>query len=154
MNGQTILNEYPFNAEEFRRLKRKFAVRYVQNLLSGHPEPRYPRFNVQAVAIIEDEKGHVLASGERYLPGVICDGTQSPWSQLYSRIMHRFGVEIGLIWRGMWQHTAHGRITFVFGGSKQIDRHPALMNVARLQTHHQHLTNLSRNTDSIFTAFR
>ena len=150
LDGKTILHEYDFNRDEFCRLKRKFAARYFQNLLAGRPEPRYPRFNVQAVGIIEDGQGRVLASGEKYLPGVVIDGSAPPWKVLQTRIRVRFTEDITLHWRGIWHYTGRDRITFVFAGSVQNLEHPTLMHISQLRQHHRHLIDLSHNTDGVF----
>ncbi|MBZ0275946.1 MAG: NUDIX domain-containing protein, partial [Anaerolineae bacterium] len=40
--------------DELRRVKTRLRWRWVKNLFSGHPEPRFPRFNVHAAAVVWD----------------------------------------------------------------------------------------------------
>lgn len=71
LSGKTVLHVIETPADDYRRLRQKFARRWIVNLLSGHPEPRYPRFNI--VASIEGSNECIR-----------CDGSAPPWRQLPS----------------------------------------------------------------------
>jgi ADP-ribose pyrophosphatase YjhB (NUDIX family) len=105
---------------EQRQLRLRLGLRYLWNALRGQPEPRFPRFEVQAAALIADEAGRVLTvrsardSELRGLPRVRCDGRQAPWAQLRAHVLERTGVEASLIWAGVLQDAPRGRYEFVF----------------------------------------
>lgn len=105
---------------EQRRLRVRLGLRYVWNALRGQPEPRFPRFEVLATALIADDTGQVLTvqtarDGElRRLPRVLCDGRQPPWVQLRAHVLERTGVDAAFTWAGVLQDVARGRYEFVF----------------------------------------
>lgn len=68
LSGETALRVIETPADDYHRLRQKFARRWIVNLLSGHPEPRYPRFNIFA---------SIKGSNER----IRCDGSAPPWEQ-------------------------------------------------------------------------
>jgi ADP-ribose pyrophosphatase YjhB (NUDIX family) len=72
LSGETVLRVIDTPLDEYRRLRRQFAWRWVKNLLSGRPEPRYPRFRIETVLI--SGAGRVV---ERY----VCSGQRAPWQE-------------------------------------------------------------------------
>jgi ADP-ribose pyrophosphatase YjhB (NUDIX family) len=107
------------SADELRRIKRRLGLRWVQNLLRGQPEPRYPDFDVRAVALIVNPNvTHVLTLEGRYgrvLPRVRCAGLQAPWLELAERVRQHYRLSVTFQWVGVWQDTARDRLEFVFG---------------------------------------
>lgn len=79
---------------EYRRLRRKFAVRWIQNILRGRPEPRYPRFDIWAAAV---------STGKR----VLCGGKRAPWEELGQPVNQ-------WQWVGLREDAANGKIEFYF----------------------------------------
>lgn len=150
LNGETVLRETPYERSELRRLKRKFALRYVRNLLAGRPEPRYPRFDVQAVAVIGDGNGRILASGESRLPSVICDGNEAPWVSIQRRIVARYGVNVALEWRGISENPAQGGITLIFRNEKTLNDHNDLIYTSRLDKRHKQLATHAESLNTVF----
>ncbi|MCB9457185.1 MAG: NUDIX domain-containing protein [Anaerolineaceae bacterium] len=107
--------------DELRRMKSRLRWRWVKNLLSGHPEPRYPRFTVRAVAVLWDEDHRrilTLPTGRQcVLPRVPCAGSQSPWGELSQRINDLCGLRPDLQWVGLWQDVEQGELELVFAAS-------------------------------------
>ncbi len=115
---------------ELRRLKLRFGWRWVYNRLSGHPEPKFPVFNMRAVAVLIDEVSRRVltlpgpgynaadsAIGFRMLPRVACDGEAAPWDQLALSIQQMIGVTPGFQWVGLWEDTERAMIEFVFAAT-------------------------------------
>jgi 8-oxo-dGTP pyrophosphatase MutT (NUDIX family) len=107
--------------DELRRVKSKLRWRWVKNLLSGRPEPRYPRFAVRAVAVIWDEDHQrilTLPTGRQCtLPRVYCDGVRAPWDELALRIVDLCGLQPDLQWVGLWQDMEQGEFELIFAAS-------------------------------------
>jgi len=116
--------------EDLLRLRLRFGLRWVGNRLSGHPEPKFPQFNVRAVAIIlGDSTRRVLtlagpgynpadtAIGFRMLPRVVCDGEIPPWEQLNQLTERVIGSVVDFQWVGLWEDTDRGMFEFVFGAT-------------------------------------
>lgn len=106
---------------ETRRIRRRLGFRWVQNLLRGRPEARYPVLDVRAVAVIWNE-GHsrvLTLEGRRgrVLPRVRCAGFQAPWLELAERMKQHYRLSAALQWAGVWQDTAHGRLEIVFAAA-------------------------------------
>ncbi|NWG17053.1 MAG: NUDIX domain-containing protein [Chloroflexi bacterium] len=105
--------------DELRRVRRQFRLRWLKNLLSGRPEPRYPRFEVRVVGLVWDE-GHrwVLTLPDtrgRTLPRVVCSGARAPWDEL-AAALSRYGNPI-FHWVGLWQDAARDKLEFVFAAT-------------------------------------
>lgn len=117
----TVTVETPL--DEYNRMRRRFALRWVQNLLAGHPEPRYPRFTVHASLVVTHPEKTVLTlaepGGQRVLPGVVCDGREAPWEQIRRHVRDSYGLyelrTAELRWLGLYQHVNDGRIELIFG---------------------------------------
>ncbi|MBZ0299231.1 MAG: NUDIX domain-containing protein [Anaerolineae bacterium] len=107
--------------DELRRLKRRLGLRWVQNLLRGRPEPRYPHFDVRAVAVIWDERFRrvVTLEGRRgqVLPRVVCSGMQAPWVELTERVKQHCRVNPTFQWVGMWQDAPRNKLELVFAAA-------------------------------------
>ncbi len=106
-----------------RRVQRQLAWRYVKNLLTGRPEPRWPRFEVHAsLAVLDRLTGTVLANdlpdGTRSLPGCRVNGASAPWEQVRAYVRDQYGVyelrTAELRWIGLYQHVERGVIEFIF----------------------------------------
>lgn len=118
LNGDILLETVETPIHDYRRLRRRFAVRWVENLLRGRPEPRYPRFIVRATCV----------TGNNQLLSVRCDGSQAPWQALAARL----GITAPLRWIGVGEAVDAGAIDFVFAtnatahqmsGSLSADHH-------------------------------
>ncbi|MEQ8674998.1 MAG: NUDIX hydrolase [Aggregatilineales bacterium] len=108
--GKTVSRVMETNDEEYARLRRTFAMRWVKNLISGNPEPRYPQFTVNAVGLMWDPQHlGVLNNGDQ-LPRVTCDGESAPWDQLAAMYMPDGVFE----WVGLYQDPANNLIEFIF----------------------------------------
>jgi 8-oxo-dGTP diphosphatase len=83
-----IIEVFEIAARDYYRTQMRFAWRWLQNLLAGRPEPRFPRFQVIA------EKGGQRAQ---------CDGSVAPWATVG-------GVQL----RGIREDTAQKTIVFTF----------------------------------------
>ncbi len=105
-------------AEELRQVKNQLRWRWVKNLMSGRPEPRFPHFDVQAVGLIwDDTHQRVLTLPSAYgrtLPRVVCDGQAAPWVQLSDFIRMQTDLDVPLRWVGLWQDTMVNKLEFVF----------------------------------------
>lgn len=106
---------------ELRRVKTQLRWRWVKNLLRGRPEPRFPRFQVSAVALVwNDSYLRILAlpglNGQT-LPRVICDGGQAPWEQLADQVRQLTGIEASFRWVGLWQDAPHDQLELVFAAT-------------------------------------
>lgn len=116
------------------RLKLRFGKRWLVNWLTGHPEPKFPKFDVQAVAVIlgegtstGDTRPRVLtlpgdrspdsAVGLRALPRVVCDGSVPPWEQLAVVVDAAVGFKPALQWVGLWEDADRGIHEFVFAAT-------------------------------------
>jgi ADP-ribose pyrophosphatase YjhB (NUDIX family) len=104
---------------DMRALKLRLVWRYVMNALRGRPEPKFPRFDVRATAVIWNATHRVLTmrgnDDLRALPHIVCDGSNAPWEQLASAVEERTGINAALQWSGVWQDAGHNRLEFVFG---------------------------------------
>lgn len=87
-----ILRVYETPEADYRAMRWRFGVRWIENLLRGRPEPRWARFETWA------------AEGERRM---CCDGRRAPWEAL-----GHSGDTVRL--SAMAQDVARGMITFTF----------------------------------------
>lgn len=114
---------------ELRKLRRKFAWRWVVNLLRGHPEPRYPHFTVHASLAIRDDGDNILSlpntDGSRILPGLECDGESSLWEQVRKYARDTYDLyelrHAQLRWLGVFQNPAANRLEFIFATRLAVD---------------------------------
>lgn len=106
---------------DLRRARRRLAWRWVTNLLSGRPEPRWVCFQVSAVAVIWDQtfRRVLTLPGRRgrVLPRVLCAGGLVPWQALADRLYQQHGLAPQLHTTGIWQDPAHNRIELVFAAA-------------------------------------
>jgi ADP-ribose pyrophosphatase YjhB (NUDIX family) len=106
---------------DMRRLQRKLSLRWIQNLLRGQPELRFPQFDVRAVAVIRDTQFRRVLTIEnqrgRALPRVRCSGQEAPWAELTNRLKQHCGVNVAVHWVGVWQDTARDVLEFVFAAT-------------------------------------
>ena len=103
LSGETVLRVHETSLEEYRRLSRKFAWRWVRNLLSGRPEPRYPRFDVWAIAIAGN--GEILR--------IRCNSRYAPWKQL-EHSLNSSRKRPCLQWSTVNQDLGRNMLEFVF----------------------------------------
>lgn len=108
--GDTVLKVIDTPLEDYRALRLKFAARWVENLVRGNPEPRYPRFTINAVGLLWDSTRSAVLNTGNHLPRVACDGESSPWTQLAAHYL----PEAQFSWVGVWQDTAQDIMEFVF----------------------------------------
>lgn len=106
---------------ELRRLRRRLRLRWVGNLLQGHPEPRFPRFDVRAVALIweQSHKRVLTLQGKRgrTLPRLRCSGQDAPWLELRARVKRQCAIAPAFQWVGLWQDPARDVLEFVFAAT-------------------------------------
>lgn len=111
----TYLHTVETPRSELRKIRRKLALRWVQNLLSGKPEPRFPQFDISSVGIIWNPlRTHVLALSD----GRILDEPSTGKGPLHEA----FDIPEMSEWRwiGLWQDTAHDRMSFIFEAHADI----------------------------------
>jgi 8-oxo-dGTP pyrophosphatase MutT (NUDIX family) len=119
---QPHLAHIEVSPSEFRRLRRKFAWRWVMNFLRGQPEPRYPRFTIHASLAMRDDEDNVLSlpntDGSRILPGLECDGESPIWEQVRKYARDTYDLyelrHSQLRWLGLFQNPAKNRLEFIF----------------------------------------
>lgn len=109
------------------RLRLRFGWRWLVNRLSGHPEPRFPIFDVSAVGVILGESSRrvlTLPAGNfqpeasyRALPRVACDGSAAPWEELTAEVQRSLGFAPEFQWVGLWEDTEHAAIEFIFAST-------------------------------------
>jgi ADP-ribose pyrophosphatase YjhB (NUDIX family) len=108
---------------ELRQLKLAFGRRYMWNWLRGKPEPRFPRFEVRATALVwEQSHRRVITIARdfgRALPRVLCHADTAPWAQLRDTIHKVCGVQADLHWVGIWQDALHNKLELVFAATIQ-----------------------------------
>jgi ADP-ribose pyrophosphatase YjhB (NUDIX family) len=106
---------------ELRRLRARFALRWVENRLRGRPEPAFPTFDIRAVGVIWDEAhARVLTlrgKRGRVLPRVVCGGEHAPWDELAGAVFTACGVTPAFRWVGLWQDAPRDRLEFVFAAT-------------------------------------
>ena len=123
LSQRAALHRIETPAVELLRLRWRFALRWLQNLLAGRPEPRHVRFHSDAVALIMDPVGRNVQvdalTGE--LPRIFCDGLLAPHEAL-GQLMPRIAAEAWR-WAGLWQGPDR-RFDFVFSAAPgtQTDR--------------------------------
>jgi ADP-ribose pyrophosphatase YjhB (NUDIX family) len=103
LSTEVVMRVHETPLQEYRRLRRKFAWRWLKNLLSGRPEPRYPRFDVWAVAV----------ESNREILRIRCDSRFAPWQQL-QHSLNLNSTSSGLQWSGVQQDLARNMLEFVF----------------------------------------
>ncbi len=116
--------------QQLWRLRLRFGWRWVVNRLSGHPEPKFPQFNVRAVAVILGESGKRVLTlpgpnyspsdsvvGSRTLPRVLCDGDTPPWEQLAQHVNRAIAAPLAFQWVGLWEDAERGMYEFVFAAT-------------------------------------
>lgn len=108
--GGTVSRVMETTDDDYNRLRRKFAVRWVKNLITGRPEPRFPQFTVNAVGLMWDEQHLGVLNNGNQLPRVTCDGESAPWEQLAATYVPDGQFE----WVGMYQNPAKSLIELVF----------------------------------------
>lgn len=106
---------------EQRHIKRRLRLRWMQNLFRGQPEPRYPHFDVRAVAIIHNTHHYRVLTlpGKRgrVLPRVRCTGQQAPWRELAQRIKANCRLDVDLHTVGIWQDPPRNAVEFIFAAT-------------------------------------
>lgn len=91
------------------KLDMQLRWRWIQNLLAGRPEPKFPKFTIRAVGIIRQDNQVFTQYGK--LPSITSDGTIA----LDKALSRRVGANLNWRWLGLWQDTASDTMEFVFG---------------------------------------
>lgn len=119
LDGGVFLHTQSIDPAELRKLQLKLAWRWLQNLFSGNPEPRFPQFEVQAIGIIWDDEQRKLLTltDDVELLRVNSDGSQA----LNEALNDFVGLELEWEWAGLWQDTVTDRMVFVFEGTFSFD---------------------------------
>lgn len=122
-DGGTHLHVLVTPPAVLRRVRRQLAWRYVKNLLTGQPEPRWVQFDVQASLVVQDRHtGLVLgldhANERRILPGCRVNSDTAPWEQVRTYVRDHFGLyelrEASLRWVGLYQSISRQAVELVF----------------------------------------
>jgi len=104
-----------------RMIRFLLGWRWIKNLLSGRPEPRFTDFHIRAVGVVWDHsRRRVLTLGGkrgRVLPRVVCDGQRAPWQALGDSIQQHCGLNPTFQWVGIWQDAPRNLIEFVFAAT-------------------------------------
>lgn len=95
------------------KLDMQLRWRWLMNLLSGRPEPKFPQITVRAVGIIRQQNNVFVQNGE--LPTITSDGTIS----LDKALSQQVGANLSWSWLGLWQDTHNDTMEFVFGAEGQ-----------------------------------
>lgn len=110
LSAEAVLRVIDTRGSEYLRLRWKFGWRWVRNLLSGRPEPRYLRFNVWAVATVSN----------REVCRVPCNGMRAPWRDLEAALEDCGQRNLCFKWTGVRQDVAGAMIEFIFS-SRETD---------------------------------
>ncbi len=128
LSGRTVVNSVAIQDHDYNRLRRQFALRWVKNLVTGNPEPRFPHFTVNAVGLMWDSQHlGVLNNGDQ-LPRVLCDGKSAPWLQLAELFVPNNRFQ----WLGVYEDTTQNLIELVF--STTIKNETAVLNLNGSET--------------------
>jgi 8-oxo-dGTP diphosphatase len=104
-----------------RMIRVMLGWRWVKNLLSGRPEPRFVDFHIRAVGLIWDSSHRrvLTLSGKRgrVLPRVICDGQRAPWQELGDSVQQHCSISPTFHWVGVWQDAPRNLMEFVFAAT-------------------------------------
>lgn len=103
--------------EQYRKLQRGLAIRWVKNLLNGHLEPRNVYYEVQATAVLlnADKTQAFTIKGD--LPTVHANPEVPPWEMLSNHIHEETNLEVSLQWAGIAQTRLANRVELVFSGT-------------------------------------
>jgi ADP-ribose pyrophosphatase YjhB (NUDIX family) len=103
----------------YRNMRWRLRWRWLENLVRGRPEPRFPRFTTRAVAMIfnENHQRVLTLPNDQYgqvLPECICDGRQAPWEQLAHIVLNSSGLQVTFRWVGVQQFAQDNAYCLVF----------------------------------------
>ncbi len=121
--GGVHLHVLEIPPDKLKEINRKLAVRWVKNLFSGRPEPRWARFGVQAsLAVVNSQTGEILSeryhNGERVLAGLNVNGNTPIWEQVRQHTRDKSSLyelrEASLRWVGLYHHKGRGSFEFIF----------------------------------------
>lgn len=133
VSGKAVSRVLESAPGERRQVKLRLALRWLQNLLAGRPEPRFPQFGVYAAAVIWDEERRSLYcepggswietepglnlpfrwQKHPVLPRTRCDGSLSPQQHLARHLGQLIDAE-DLQWIGVWHNIALNVIELVY----------------------------------------
>lgn len=121
---------------ELFKLDVQLRWRWLQNLLSGHPEPSFTTFDVWAVGIIWDaaqeriltfdgaslrtqrkRHGDTSQLHTAVLPRVYSDGQQSLPDALQATVREHYTGTLDWRWVGLWQNTHDDAVEFIFSAT-------------------------------------
>lgn len=91
------------NADELRKIRLRLKWRWMKNLLAGRREPKFPTFQVEAVANILDDSHRLIAKLNGKLPSVICKGEHAPWQELAELAQEFCRTGVNFRWGGIEQ---------------------------------------------------
>lgn len=104
-----------------RMIRAMLGWRWIKNLLSGRPEPRFVDFHIRAVGLIWDRPHRRVLTlpGKRgrVLPRVVCNGQHAPWDELRDSVHQQCGISPTFHWVGVWQDAPRNLIEFVFAAT-------------------------------------
>lgn len=100
LDGRTHLAIIRRPASELRRIRRQLAWRWFVNLLSGHPEPRWPHFKIYtAWENVPDVR-------------VLCDEHTAPWEALLRA--KPIDAMVGFVFMRVIEDIEHKTFVFIF----------------------------------------
>jgi ADP-ribose pyrophosphatase YjhB (NUDIX family) len=99
------------------KLDMQLRWRWINNLLAGRPEPKFPQFTVWAVGIIRNGDKVFVQDGK--LPRITSDGNSSLWLALNLQVHKSIKQALDWKWIGLWQDVNTNTMEFVFEAESQ-----------------------------------
>jgi 8-oxo-dGTP diphosphatase len=90
--------------------------RWIQNLLAGRPEPKFPDIEVCSIGIVRSN-GLVYVTKDNQLPCIVSDGRIALEAALTRQIQPEIKVPLNWQWVGLYQDTNADTIEFVFAAT-------------------------------------
>jgi 8-oxo-dGTP diphosphatase len=90
--------------------------RWIQNLLAGRPEPKFPNIEVRAIGIVKSN-GLVYVTQDNQLPCISSDGHIALDAALTQHIQPAIKSALTWQWVGLYQDTNADTIEFVFAAN-------------------------------------
>lgn len=107
--SKTVIRTIETPRLELLKLDLQLRWRWLKNWLSGRPEPKFPQFVINSVAIVSDSTKNRFILNERELIRYPCTGEVS-----LHHLFTLFPFENGWKWVGLFQDTHSDTIEFVF----------------------------------------
>lgn len=109
-NKRTYIHTIESSRWDLLKLDLKLRWRWLQNLLSGRPEPKFVQFKVSVVGLVFDGRRKSILMMNDEFPRATSEGKQH-LSELMSDKLY---MDIAWRWVGLWQDTTTDSLEFVF----------------------------------------